>query len=1042
MMTTQPLDLSFSRAALLAALVTAGIATNVQAQDDRPNIIHIFADDLAWGSVGFNNAGTYVQTPNLDALAAGGMILDRTYASTVCSPSRANLMTGTHNGHAANDRNGNIGAGLRAQDVTVGEVMNDAGYHTAVIGKWGWGATGTRTIGTGADPLPTLNDLESQPSLQGFNTFYGMMNHGAAHDFYYDWMWESSAIAGPTTTVANDGDNGDPEYNHDLISRRSEQFVRDQAGDPFYLQMNYTIPHFDVDAIDSTPELTDLDGNVIAPAGRGIYANDPNLGDKQEKYAAMITRMDASIGSLVASLDDPNGDGDTSDSVLANTLILFSSDNGATPEDGFGAGNVNDPAISGPLRGGKRDLYEGGIRMPGLAYWPGTIEAGTRTGVINDLADVMATAADLAGTQARVGIDGVSILPALTGEGEQRDRGVFVFENYENNALGNPNTRWTVIRGDDKLIKRSDGVFELYNLATDLSEAAPLDLNVAANAQLKSELEALALAESVEQPDAFATQYRDWTGATTGSVTDSANWAVTDEPGAAAGTPDASWSALLRNPGASAATATATGFVQTLGIEISGVSATQRLEVARGGSIHGRNEIRIGNLGVLELQDATASSVRWIDVLEGGELAGHGQVQGVVYNQGTVSPGVVTPVIGGGDAPGTGGVAVDAVTFNFTGVQDDAPLTATSLLNENIQLVAGFNFGPGTSPRNAADAGDEFNVQGFATGDLAEALANGDYLTFTVAPEAGLAMTLDAVSYNLWRNGVNAAKTYTILTSETGFGVGDELATLTLAESDTSEHLFTATTDVGPVTGALEIRLYGHAANQNAGNTHFNALSLRASFETTPQTDVDVTGRLTLDGDFHQYADAALLIDLGGSDQSNLLDLQHDDLVVTGTATLDGDLTLTLVDGYVPSYGTTHSVVSAGAIIGQFAKVNGVLPESNLALAVTYEGNVVLVTAAIPGDFNLDGEVGLLDLDILGTNWQSGGANWALGDANGDGEVTLLDLDILGANWGTGAAGASGTFAAALADSGIAVPEPATFIVGTLASVALMSRRP
>ena len=161
-------------ALLIAVQFSFSAGTSVEAQDNRPNVVHIFADDLGWGQVGFNNAITHIDTPSIDALAQGGVILSRSYASTVCSPSRANLLTGFHNGHAANDRNSNIGAGIRAQDVTVGEIMTDAGYHTGIMGKWGWGATGNRDL-SGPDPLPTINNSPTLPSVQGYAEFFGCL---------------------------------------------------------------------------------------------------------------------------------------------------------------------------------------------------------------------------------------------------------------------------------------------------------------------------------------------------------------------------------------------------------------------------------------------------------------------------------------------------------------------------------------------------------------------------------------------------------------------------------------------------------------------------------------------------------------------------------------------------------------------------------------------------------------------------------------------------------------------------------------------------
>jgi arylsulfatase A-like enzyme len=145
---------------VLIAVLFAMPSTQPIAQPARPNIIHILADDLGWGSVGFNNPSTYIQTPNIDAVANGGMKLTRSYASTVCSPTRASLMTGFHNGRTFNDRNANIGAGLRPQDVTVGNVLSDAGYRTAVIGKWGWGADNAAS--------PVINNQGTLPTNQGF----------------------------------------------------------------------------------------------------------------------------------------------------------------------------------------------------------------------------------------------------------------------------------------------------------------------------------------------------------------------------------------------------------------------------------------------------------------------------------------------------------------------------------------------------------------------------------------------------------------------------------------------------------------------------------------------------------------------------------------------------------------------------------------------------------------------------------------------------------------------------------------------------------
>ena len=310
--------------------------------------------------------------------------------------------------------------------------------------------------------------------------------------------------------------------------------------------------------------------------------------------------MDASIGVLIDRLEDPDGDGDTGDSVLDDTLVLFTSDNGHTPQDGS---PVADPRINARLRGAKRDLYDGGIRVPGLAYWNNTIDAGQTSRHLTSLEDFQATAAQLAGTEARVGVDGVSILPTLDPDGDwgpQRRRDFLVYETFKSSFFDVPDTSWTIIRGDQKLVKRADGVLELYDIVADPREENPL--NPAANAGVVRELESLALAEGAERPDAYAVQMREWVGSDGGSVTDAANWVVTDQPGdAAPARPNETWSARLRNTGSADAASTLIDSITTLGFEVSGVDARQRLSVANGTTLTGRNEVRVGNGGDLEL---------------------------------------------------------------------------------------------------------------------------------------------------------------------------------------------------------------------------------------------------------------------------------------------------------------------------------------------------------------------------------------------------------------------------------------------------------
>jgi arylsulfatase A-like enzyme len=796
----------------------------------KPNIIHILADDLGWGSVGFNGQ-TQIQTPHLDVLADRGMVFRNAYAATVCAPSRAMLYTGFHQGHTRVDSNGQIGSGFRSEEVMTPQVLASAGYNSAIFGKWGFGASGTRTIGFGSDPQPTITAPNSLPNNHGFNEFYGYLNHGAAHDYYYDWMWQTDAAApnGLTATPNNGGPEGQPQYSHDLVAARSEQFITNHADDaqPFYMQVNYTIPHNDIDAI------------ADAPGGYGPYADHPWT-HEQKAYAAMITRMDTSIGALMARLDDPNGDGDASDSIRSSTLILFSSDNGPTPEDGS---PIDFFDANGQFRGGKRDLYEGGINVPTFAAWQGVIPEGATSDYRTDLADFMATAADLAGVETPVGVDGVSIVPTLTGQGIQQPRPYLVFEHHENSGPdADPRTAsWTVIRQDGKkLIRFTDGSQDLFDLSVDPGETTPLSLGIAANAQLAAELEAAGLAENVH--GGFV-EYRQWTGPNGGALHDSAHWN-------GGGQPNDNWSAVVASSGATPSIAVANASAATLGLEVRGSTALQTIDVSPGIELSGRNEVRISSGGRITLADAALSSNRWVNIRADGQLTGSGDVAGDLHNGGTIAPGrpADLPAVQPPSPPAllppenldTG--VTPAVTFNFAGVQDDAPLMQTSALSPHASLQHGLDFGPSVSPRGTANDGNEFNVQGhFVGGALSDAIAAGDYLTFTLAPNPGVGVIPDSASFTVRRNGSNAARNFAILSSVDGFSSTEILAQL--QTTDTVSHLLTANFSASaPVFEPIEVRLYGWNAQGANGNTHVYSAAMTARFVGGPTLAFDFTG--------------------------------------------------------------------------------------------------------------------------------------------------------------------------------------------------------
>lgn len=978
------------------AVATIFSPLTASAQSIRPNIIHIFADDLGWGSVGYNNPSTFIETPNIDALASAGMRLNRSYAATVCSPSRANLMTGFHSGHSANDRNGNIGAGLRAQDVTVGEILTDAGYRSAILGKWGWGASGNRSL-TGPDAMPALNNLPSLPAAQGFEFFFGYLNHSAAHDFYYDFMWQSNQLGGATTLINNDnGPAGSPEYSHDLIHHAAEEVIRDWTigSDPFYIQLSFTIPHFDLEAIQTTPPLTNLAGDTVFPGGLAQYAGAPSLNDKQERYAAMISRMDASIGAIVARLEDPNFDGDTSDSILANTIIFFTSDNGATPEDGLGSNISESLAVAGGLRGGKRDLYEGGIRMPAFVHWPGQIAAGSSTDLINDLSDFAATAADIAGTEARVGVDGVSILPTLIGMPQQQQlREHVLFENFENSQHGYARASWALVRQDYKLIQFANGSQELYRVDVDAGETQPLDLSDPVYAAIGEQLQAIAFAEGAAQPDNYAVQFRDWVGTGIASFTDPLNWSVTDDPSSAAiGAVNETWSASLVNQTAVPGTANATTNIDVLGLEVDGLMSRQTLTVGTLTTFSARNEIRIGQLGSVELRGADLQTERRMTVAVGGSITGIGRVVGECFCAGQISPGAigleVTP-----PPAGQFSFTVDLSSVDARQNKDDifTPLTG-SIPQATVALDYGPSTGSALLDRGFNDFSGEFNLRNWSTGNQLEDAINGnDFLSVKIFPATGLAVELVGGGFEFFRNGGNSPTDYAILTNVDGFDAASELAAVTV--NDTSQRRLEATGSAGLVaSGELELRLYGWNAAQTSGHTHINGADVELLFTEVPVPDLEELAVMEFDGSLMLEDTASVTMQIGPS-------LTQDQLIVSGVAELSGELQIELVEGYIPAAGDTFELLLADALNDQFDTVsltsNGICADD---FDLIYSADRLTLqfnsAAARVGDVNLDGVVNFLDIQPF-IQVLTSGTYQAEADTNKDGEINFLDIQGL-----------------------------------------------
>jgi arylsulfatase A-like enzyme len=422
-----------------------------------PNIIFILADDLGYGDLGCYGQKR-IRTPNLDHMAAEGMRFTQFYAgSTVCAPSRCCLMTGFHTGHAT--VRGNALVPLRPEDVTVAQVLKDAGYATALVGKWGLGEA----------------DSSGVPNRKGFDYFYGYLNQVHAHNYYPDYLWKNQEKA---TIEGNEVKEGvatkRSQYVQDLLTKEALAFVERSRDKPFFLYLAYTTPH-------ANNERGAKEGNGMEVPDDAPYSEEkwPQV---EKNYAAMVTRLDADVGKLMKRLKDLELD--------EKTIVFFSSDNGPHKEGG------HDPTFfnsAGPLRGFKRDLTEGGIREPMIVRWPGRIKAGAESDQVGAFWDFLPTAADLAGAKTPVGLDGASLAPTLLGTGKQAQHEFLYWEFHERGF------QQAVRMGDWKALRlKVGGPLELYDLKDDVGEAH----NVAADhADVVAKVEAYLKGARTESAD-------------------------------------------------------------------------------------------------------------------------------------------------------------------------------------------------------------------------------------------------------------------------------------------------------------------------------------------------------------------------------------------------------------------------------------------------------------------------------------------------------------------------------------------------------------
>jgi len=410
------------------------------AKKEKPiNVIYILADDLGYGDIGCYGQEK-IKTPNIDRMAKDGMLFTQNYAGcTVSAPSRASLMTGLHTGHTQIRGNEEIDPEgqqpMIAGTYTIGKLMQAAGYTTGIFGKWGLGYPGST----------------SDPNSMGFDEFFGYNCQRQAHSFYPDHLWHNKE----RVDLKGNENNGRQIYSQDLIHEHGIQFIRDNKDKPFFAMLTYTLPHAELNLPhDSIYKM--YENQFEEKPYNSKYGYYPSEKPKAS-FAAMVTKLDFYVGQVLEELKRQGLD--------KNTLVIFSSDNGPHREGGA------DPDFFrsyGPLKGVKRDVYEGGIRTPMIAWLPGKVQAGTKTNQITAFWDILPTLSQLTKTKLPIKTDGISILPTLfSGKGQKQHKYLYWEFHEEGGRQAIREGNWKAIR---QHIAGGKPNFELYDLSKDIHE--------------------------------------------------------------------------------------------------------------------------------------------------------------------------------------------------------------------------------------------------------------------------------------------------------------------------------------------------------------------------------------------------------------------------------------------------------------------------------------------------------------------------------------------------------------------------------------------
>ena len=426
--------------------------------DRLPNIIYILVDDLGYGDLSCYGQAI-LKTPNIDQLAAEGLKFTQHYAgATVCAPSRASLLSGKQPGNSSVRGNQPPGQLIRDDEVTIPEALKAAGYRSAIIGKWGVGHP------------PTPND----PLRNGFDEYYGYINMWHAHNFFPEFLYkngEKVPLEGNVTDWSYDYPDDMPEgtgvakekqtYVLGEFEKEAMGFMERNKDNPFFLYLALNMPHANNEAgyyLQDGMEVPMIqkDGEWVPNYGEFATKDWPT---PEKGFAMMMTLIDETVGKVEAKLKELG--------LSENTIIMFASDNGPHQE---GNHKVDFFDSNGPLRGAKRDLYEGGIRVPMIVKWPNNIKAGTTTDHPSAFWDVMPTLCEMAGVPTPTEVDGISFLPTLLGQPDQEQHPYLYWEFYEQGG------RQAIREGKWKYIKLNvrdntkPVLKELYDLETDPSE--------------------------------------------------------------------------------------------------------------------------------------------------------------------------------------------------------------------------------------------------------------------------------------------------------------------------------------------------------------------------------------------------------------------------------------------------------------------------------------------------------------------------------------------------------------------------------------------